>query len=65
MGRHRYNATNNGISVSVTPYFIPERSSIENNQYFYGYRVEITNFTYQTLRLIHRHFKIKNGEKCI
>lgn len=60
--KYRYNATTNGVSVSIIPHYIPERSAPEHNQFFYGYKVQIENFTYQTIRLIHRHFKIKNGE---
>lgn len=49
------------ITVEVFPTFVPERSSVEDKQFFYAYRVVITNNSEQTVKVIHRHWKIKDG----
>ena len=49
------------ILVEVFPHYVPERSSPENNQYFYAYKIKITNNGVAACRVIHRHWKIKDG----
>lgn len=49
------------ILIEVNPYFVPERSSPLHNQYFYAYKIKITNNSEVACRVIHRHWKIKDG----
>ncbi len=49
------------ILIEVFPHYVPERSMPENNQYFYAYKIRITNNSATSSRIIHRHWKIKDG----
>ena len=49
------------ILVEVFPSYVPERSAPENKQYFYAYKIKITNNSSVACRIIHRHWKIKDG----
>ncbi|NOT78550.1 MAG: Co2+/Mg2+ efflux protein ApaG [Bacteriovoracaceae bacterium] len=49
------------ILVEVFPTYVPERSAPEHKQYFYSYKVKITNNSEAACRVIHRHWKIKDG----
>ena len=49
------------ILIEVFPSYVPERSAPESNQYFYSYRIKITNNGENACRVIHRHWKIKDG----
>lgn len=56
-----YTATTQNIQVEVAPAYVPERSAPEHNQYFYSYKIRITNHGDFACRVIHRHWKIKDG----
>lgn len=56
-----YVATTQNIQVEVVPAYVPERSDPENNQYFYSYKIRITNLGDVSCKVIHRHWKIKDG----
>lgn len=56
-----YIETTEDIQVEVFPTFVPERSSIAHKQYFYAYRVVVTNNSDCEIKIIHRHWKIKDG----
>ncbi len=49
------------ILIEVFPSYVPERSSPENKQFFYAYKIKITNNGEIACRVIHRHWKIKDG----
>ena len=49
------------ILIEVFPSYIPERSSPAHNQFFYAYRVVITNNSDVSCKVAHRHWKIKDG----
>jgi len=53
-----YRATTHNIAVSVTPRFMPERSSLEKNYFFWSYTIEITNHGEETVQLKTRHWRI-------
>ncbi|HWM45471.1 MAG TPA: Co2+/Mg2+ efflux protein ApaG [Xanthobacteraceae bacterium] len=53
-----YRAVTRNITVSVTPRFMPERSSLDKNYYFWSYTIEITNSGEQTVQLKTRHWRI-------
>jgi ApaG protein len=50
-----------GISVTVTPRFMPEESSPENGRYFFAYTVEIINTGLERVQLRSRYWKIIDG----
>jgi ApaG protein len=56
-----YHAVTRDIEVSVTPRFLPERSSPDNGYYFWAYTIEITNRGAQTVQLKTRHWKITDA----
>ncbi|MGB7288206.1 MAG: Co2+/Mg2+ efflux protein ApaG [Salaquimonas sp.] len=56
-----YRKSTNDIIVSVQPVFIDERSDPENGQYFWAYRVQITNESSQTVQLINRYWHITDA----
>jgi ApaG protein len=53
-----YRTVTRNIAVSVTPKFMPERSSLEKNYFFWSYTIEITNSGEETVQLKTRHWKI-------
>ena len=56
-----FNAVTDGISVTVMPVYIDERSDPDNSQYFWAYRVIIENNSSQTVQLLDRYWKITDG----
>jgi ApaG protein len=58
---HHYQEETDGVLIEVFPSYVKERSSPENNQYFYAYKIKITNNSDRGVRVIHRHWKIKDG----
>jgi ApaG protein len=56
-----YNAVTRGISVRVTPRFVPEESSPEDSRYFFAYAVEIINLGHERVQLRSRYWKIIDG----
>ena len=53
-----YLATTRDIEVSVTPRFLPEKSSPDQGDYFWAYTIEITNKGRETVQLKTRHWRI-------
>src|SRR6476469_1460130 len=60
-----YQTVTRNIEVSVTPQYLPERSSPESNEYFWAYTIEIRNRGAETVQLRTRHWRITdaNGRK--
>src|SRR5271163_5300476 len=56
-----YLATTRGIAVSVEPTYLETRSSPENSQYLWAYRVTIENQGRETVQLLSRHWMITNS----
>jgi ApaG protein len=56
-----YKAVTRGISVSVTPRFMPEESSPEDGRYFFAYSVEIINTGLERVQLRARYWRIVDG----
>jgi ApaG protein len=56
-----YKAVTRGISVSVTPRFLPEESSPEDGRYFFAYGVEIINLGLERVQLRSRYWRIVDG----
>ncbi len=56
-----YRAVTRDIEVTVTPRFLAERSSVEDDRYFWAYTIEIVNTGAETVQLKNRHWKITDG----
>ena len=56
-----YQAVTRNIAVSVTPQFLPDRSSPENGYYFWAYTIEIRNQGPETVQLKTRHWRITDA----
>jgi ApaG protein len=56
-----YRATTRKIQVSVTPEYSSERSSPEENEYFWSYTIEILNLGDEAVQLISRHWRITDA----
>ena len=56
-----YRAVTRQIEVTVTPHFLPERSSAEQSYYFWSYTIEISNRGPETVQLKTRHWRITDA----
>jgi ApaG protein len=56
-----YRAVTRQIEVTVEPNFLPERSSVENRQFFWSYTIVITNSGEETVQLRTRHWIITDA----
>ncbi len=53
-----YQAVTRGISVTVTPRYMPEESSPDESRYFFAYTVEIINTSLERVQLKARYWRI-------
>jgi ApaG protein len=56
-----YRTTTRGIEVAVTPRFEADRSSPENNYFFWAYTISITNQSKEPVQLKTRHWRITDA----
>ena len=56
-----YQTVTRNIEVTVTPKFLPERSSQEKNYFFWAYTIEISNHGSETVQLKTRHWRITDA----
>ena len=56
-----YRATTRSIRVTVEPQFLEDRSSPEQNRYFWAYTVEIANMGREQVQLRSRHWRITDA----
>jgi ApaG protein len=56
-----YRAATRNIEVVVTPRFVADRSSPENNYFFWAYTISITNNGAETVQLKTRHWRITDA----
>src|SRR5579863_1951967 len=56
-----YRATTRGIAVTVQPSYLESKSSPDDSQYFWAYRVLIANQSRETVQLLSRHWMISNA----
>jgi ApaG protein len=56
-----YRAATRNIEVVVTPRFVADRSSPENNYFFWAYTISITNKGDDTVQLKTRHWRITDA----
>jgi ApaG protein len=60
-GAIMYVTTTHGIEVTVTPRFLPERSSPEQGLFFWAYTIGITNRGSDTVQLMTRYWRITDA----
>ena len=60
-GKGAYRAVTRQIEVTVTPRFLPDRSSPENGYFFWAYTVMLTNHGGETVQLKTRHWRITDA----
>ena len=53
-----YSKTTNGVTVTVTPYFLEDQSSPQEDHYVWAYQVNIRNTSSNTIKLNHRNWVI-------
>jgi ApaG protein len=56
-----YRAVTRNITVTVSPRFVPERSSSDESRYFWAYTIEIRNHGDTTVQLKTRHWIITDA----
>ena len=56
-----YRSVTRNIEIVVTPRFVADRSSPENNYYFWAYTISITNKGAETVQLKTRHWRITDA----
>jgi ApaG protein len=59
--RIMYRTVTRKIEVVVTPRFVPDRSSPENNYFFWAYKIAIINRGTETVQLKTRHWRITDA----
>ena len=53
-----YSKTTNGVTVTVTPYFLDDQSSPLESHFVWAYQVNIKNSSKNSIRLSHRNWLI-------
>ena len=53
-----YSKTTNGVTVTVTPYFLDDQSSPQESHFVWAYQVNIKNSGNTTIKLNHRNWLI-------
>ena len=57
-----FKATTHGVTVTVMPVYIDERSDPQESRFFWAYRVIVENGSGRTLQLISRYWKITDSD---
>ena len=53
-----YSKTTNGVTVTVTPYFLDDQSSPQESHFVWAYQVNIKNAGHSSIKLNHRNWLI-------
>ena len=56
-----FEAVTGQVRVAVQSYYLNEQSKPETHEYFWAYRIKITNESDSVVRLLNRHWIITNG----
>lgn len=56
-----YTAVTRSIEVSVEPFYLSEQSEPDRERWVFGYRVRIENAGDEMVQLLHRHWRITDG----
>lgn len=54
--------TTRGVRIQVKSVFVPERSSEDDDYYFFAYRVRISNVGDEMVQLVSRHWVITDAD---
>ena len=57
-----YEAVTRGVRIRVTPQFLEEESSPEEDRFFWAYTIDISNEGSETVQLRSRHWRITDAE---
>jgi ApaG protein len=57
-----YTATTNGISVTVEPHYLPDRSVPADSRFFWSYTIKIANGGAVPVQILARHWIITDQE---
>jgi ApaG protein len=57
-----YEAVTRGIRVRVTPQYLEEESSPEDDRFFWAYTIDISNEGSETVQLRSRHWRITDAD---
>ena len=60
-----YEKISNNVKVTVTPYYLEEQSSPNDNHYVWAYRINIENLGNKTLQLNNRNWVIIDANGCV
>ncbi|GAB4015585.1 MAG: Co2+/Mg2+ efflux protein ApaG [Bdellovibrio sp.] len=58
---HSYREESEGIEIEARPFYVPEKSDITNNYFFYAYQILIKNNSDIPVTLINRYWIIRDG----
>jgi len=61
-GGHMSEAVTRGVRVTAQAKFHPEKSSKEDDYFFFSYQITIANEGLQTVQLLSRHWKIHDAD---
>lgn len=61
----KYSKVTHNILVTVTPEFLPEKSSPSDGVYAYSYDVTLENLGVKNVQLVNRHWVVMSGGKQI
>jgi ApaG protein len=56
-------AVTDGIRVSVETFYLPDRSEPQNHHWVFAYRITIGNESARTVRLLRRHWIIRDANE--
>lgn len=56
-----YEATTAGIKVTAEPQFLEDQSTPDEQYFFWGYTIEITNVGHETVQLVSRVWQIRDA----
>jgi len=54
--------TTKGVRIQIKSVFVPERSSEDDDYYFFAYRVRISNVGEEMVQLVSRHWVITDAD---
>ncbi len=60
-----YTETTDGVKITISPRFLPERSELDSGIFAFAYHVTITNTSAEPIKLLNRHWRIFSGSKQI
>lgn len=60
--KNKSDCVTNGVRVKVSSYYVPSRSSPHLGQFFFTYKVQISNESTKTVQVRNRHWVITNAQ---